>query len=465
MDSLSLLLGLGIGGVAGGLVAWTAARARATRIQVELETRLRASEEKLQEQKRLQEEATARLTETFKSLAYEALSKNNESFLQLANQSLSTTLTQAQGELELRRQAVEGITDRALQSINESLSRTLSQVQSELELRRQAVEAMVKPLAEALSAMERERQSAYGSLKQLVESMARDQEALARETRNLAQALRTPHVRGRWGEMTLRRVAELAGMVPHCDFLEQETLDMEAGSKRPDMVVHLPNHRLIAVDAKTPLEAYIQAIEAQSEDERSAALRRHARQVRDRVQELSSKSYWAALGFTPEFVVLFLPGEFLLASALREAPELVEHAMQSRVVIATPFTLVSLLHAVAYGWRQEALAENAMQVSRLGRDLHDRLVTWASHLVKLRESLIRCVDAFNDSVGSLEHRVLVSARRFKEMGVGGDKEVPLIEPVELRPRALSAMEPPADATTDGATADQQTEHRRQSSLT
>lgn len=454
MDSLSLLLGLGIGGVAGGLVAWTAARARATRVQVELEARLRATEEKLQEQKRLQEEATARLTETFKSLAYEALSKNNESFLQLANQSLSRTLTQAQGELELRRQAVEGVTDRALQSINESLSRTVSQVQSELELRRQAVEAMVKPLAEALNAMERERQSAYGSLKQLVESMARDQEALARETRNLAQALRTPHVRGRWGEMTLRRVAELAGMVPHCDFLEQETLDMEAGSKRPDMVVHLPNRRLIAVDAKTPLEAYIQAIEAQTEEERNAALRRHARQVRDRVQELASKSYWTALGFTPEFVVLFLPGEFLLASALREAPELVEHAMQSRVVIATPFTLVSLLHAVAYGWRQEALAENAMQVSRLGRDLHDRLVTWAGHLVKLRESLIKCVDVFNDSVGSLEHRVLVSARRFKEMGVAGDKEVPIVEPVGLRPRALAAIEPPADAPRDGATADQ-----------
>jgi DNA recombination protein RmuC len=393
---LALVLGLALGGV----IVWLISTLRGAKLRADLQ----ATQERLSEEfRRTQDQTRAQLSDTFKALAAEALQSNNEMFLQSAKQVLEKHLVQAQGDLELRKQAVE---------------------------------QLVKPLGEALKDVERQRESAYGSLKQLVESMEQ-QQTLEKETRNLVQALRTPYVRGRWGELTLRRVAELAGMVAYCDFVEQETLEgSEQERKRPDMVVRLPSQRLIAVDAKVPLEAYLRAIEADSEQARNEALQQHTRQVSERVRELASKSYWTALGYTPEFVVLFLPGEPFLAEALRQEPSLLEQAMAQRVVVATPSTLIALLHAVAYGWRQEQIADNARRIGELARELHDRIVVWAGHLVKVGDSLDKTVEAFNASVGSLERRVLISARRFKELGVSSDKAVPEIEELQIKARAL-----------------------------
>ncbi len=403
MDILMIFVGVVLGAVA----TWLVLRARSTTLRVELQTKLEAAQEKLEEYKRYQEESQKGISQTFGSLASEALKSNNEVFLQLANQAFAAQIAQGRGDLDLRRQAVE---------------------------------ELVKPLSDSLRYIEKDRREAYGSLREQIGNMTRGQGQLERETRNLVQALRAPQVRGRWGEMTLRRVAELAGMVERCDFFEQPVLGGEGRGKRPDMVVHLPNERRIAVDAKTPLDGYLQSIEADTEEERASALGRHARQLRERIRELSGKSYWASLGYTPEFVVLFLPGEFFLGPALKEEPSLLEDAMKERVVLATPSTLISLLHAVAYGWREEQLAEHTRRISELGREVHDRVATWAGYLDKLRVSLERCVDAYNDSVGSLERRVLVSARRIKELGIATDKEIPELPPIESKTRMLAGME-------------------------
>jgi DNA recombination protein RmuC len=372
-----------VGVVVGGLVVWLTLRVRTTATRVALETKLKAAEE-----------AQNKLLQTFDSLAAAALRSNSESFLQLAKQALETHLTHAQGDLDLRKQAVE---------------------------------ALVKPLKETLDK---------------IESMVSTQKELAKETRNLATALRTPQVRGRWGETTLRRVAELVGMVEHCDFVEQRSIAAEGTMKRPDMIVLLPNQRRIVVDAKTPLDAYLQSIEADSEESKLAALKKHAKQVRDRFRELAAKSYWASLECTPEFVVLFLPGEPFLSAALQEDPTLLEDAMSEKVVLATPASLFCLLSAVSYGWREEQLTENARQISQLGREIHDRIADWAVHLDKLGEYLEKAVETFNNSVGSLEHRVLVSARRFREFGVLSDKEVPELSPINTTVREAPKIEGP-----------------------
>jgi DNA recombination protein RmuC len=387
-----------VGVVVGGLVVWLTLRVRTTATRVALETKLKAAEE-----------AQNKLLQTFDSLAAAALRSNSESFLQLAKQALETHLTHAQGDLDLRKQAVE---------------------------------ALVKPLKETLDKIEQERTTAYGGFKQMTESMVSTQKELAKETRNLATALRTPQVRGRWGETTLRRVAELVGMVEHCDFVEQRSIAAEGTMKRPDMIVLLPNQRRIVVDAKTPLDAYLQSIEADSEESKLAALKKHAKQVRDRFRELAAKSYWASLECTPEFVVLFLPGEPFLSAALQEDPTLLEDAMSEKVVLATPASLFCLLSAVSYGWREEQLTENARQISQLGREIHDRIADWAVHLDKLGEYLEKAVETFNNSVGSLEHRVLVSARRFREFGVLSDKEVPELSPINTTVREAPKIEGP-----------------------
>ena len=270
------------------------------------------------------------------------------------------------------------------------------------------------------------------------EKMHKSQNKLEAETRNLTQALRTPQIRGRWGEMTLRRVVELAGMSPHCDFEEQSSFSSNGHALRPDMIVRLPDDRVIAVDAKTPLDAYLNSIDTESDEDRKMALKNHARQVGDRVRELSRKSYWSSIEHTPEFVVMFLPGEFLLAPALEENPGLMERAMGQGVLIATPTTLISILLGAAYGWKQEQLAENAREISELGKEMYDRLAVWADHMVKLRQSLQRSVDVFNESVGSLEHRVMVSARRFKQSGISTEKEIPPLEPIDLALRPVAA---------------------------
>lgn len=302
------------------------------------------------------------------------------------------------------------------------------------------VESLVKPLAEHLSKIEKDVQSDYGGIRQLMAGVTEGQNRLAGETRGLTQALRTPQVRGRWGELTLRRVAELSGMVDRCDFQEQASLVSEGSNLRPDMVVMLPNERRIVVDAKTPLDAYLDSLNSDTEEAKAVALKRHSRLVKDRVTELARKSYWDALGYTPEFVVLFLPGEFFLGPALQEDANLLDYAFGQKVIIASPATLMSLLLTVAHGWREERLAENARKISEMGKEIHDRLQTWADHYSRVGKSLSSAVDAFNSSVGSLERSVMPSARRFKEMGVSSSKEIPELSPIDRSLRLPSIIE-------------------------
>jgi DNA recombination protein RmuC len=260
------------------------------------------------------------------------------------------------------------------------------------------------------------------------------------ETRNLVQALRRPEVRGQWGEMTLKRLAELAGMVEHCDFCEQESVDTDAGRLRPDMIIRLPDRRDIVVDAKTPLDAYLSAVEATDDAVRKTQLERHARNVRQRVRELAGKAYWNQFTDSPDFVVLFIPGEQFLAAALEIDHRLLEEALAQHVILATPSSFVALLRAVAYGWRQEALAKNAEIIREIGQDLYTRLATFGEHLAKLGRSLDSSVQSFNKAVGSFDTRVLPGARRFVELGINTRKPVPEPEQIEHGTRRVESRE-------------------------
>ena len=385
-----------IGLVLGGIIVWLVFNAHTASTRTALETKLKATEE-----------AQQKFSQTFESIATSALRNNNESFLQLANQNFATHLTQAQGDLDLRKQAVE---------------------------------AMVKPLKDALVDIETERLKAYGGFQQMTTS-------LAKETRDLTMALRTPQGRGQWGQSTLRRVVELVGMIEHCDFTEQTSITTEGALLRPDMIVHLPNQRQVVVDAKAPSlwwEDYLQADKAESEDLRETALNLLAKHIREHSRKLAAKSYWSSLSDATEFVVLFLPGEPLLAAALKQDPELLEDAMRERVVLATPASLYCLLHVINHGWRQQQLAENARQISELGRELYDRIFDWNSHLIKLGDALEKAVVEYNHSIGSLESRVLVSARRFKDLGVTSDKDIPETSQIDTNIKESSELKPPTE---------------------
>jgi Uncharacterized protein conserved in bacteria len=285
--------------------------------------------------------------------------------------------------------------------------------------------------------MEVARGEAYGDLKAQVQSLITTQKELQSETGNLVRALRTPNVRGRWGEIQLRRVVEIAGMLSYCDFSEQETIQGETGRLRPDLVVKLPGGKNVVVDAKTPLQAFLEAFETTDEDERRRCLSNHARQVRDHINTLSGKKYWEQFESTPEFVVMFLPGETFFSAALEQDTSLIEHGVLNRVIPASPTTLIALLKAVSYGWNQEKLARNAQEISILGKELHERLRNLAGHITGVGSNLDKAVEAYNRAVGSLENRVLVSARRFAELGASVAEEIPELEPIETTSRALS----------------------------
>jgi DNA recombination protein RmuC len=388
----------------------------------EARTRLDAARQAAEDQRRLLDEAGQRLSDAFKALSVDALQANNQAFLQLAKQSLEAVLTEARGDIGKQQEAISDL----IRPLQDTLKRYEEQIQE----------------------LESKRGQDYGGLAERLRELTSIQEQLRRETGSLVAALRNPRVRGRWGEVTLRRVVELAGMAPHCDFTEQETVSAENGQRRPDLVVHLPAGRQIVVDAKVPLEAYLDALGAPSEEAQRAAMERHAQQVRNHIGHLASRAYWAQFTNTPEFVVMFVPGDTFLAAALEADASLIEDGMARNVIIATPATLIALLRAVDRGWRQEQIAEEARQISDLGRQLYERLRTLAEHLTSVGNSLGKAVDAYNKAVGSLESRVLPAARRFRELGAAAGEEIPLLEPVDRAPRVLTAsiQEEPEEMT-------------------
>lgn len=346
---------------------------------------------------------------------------------------------------ELAAKALRDNTDMFLKLAREAFGREQASIDGTWRAREQALRALVDPIRTALAkteqqvdALERERRDAFSTLRTQIETLALGQSTLQQETRNLVTALRRPEVRGRWGELTLRRVVELAGLSEHCDFIEQATVAGNSGLQRPDLLVRLPEARHLVVDAKTPLDAYLEAIEASTEEQRAVALARHAQQVDARVRELSTKAYWAQFEHSPEFAVLFLPGDQFLSAALAQRPELLENAIRSSVIIATPSTLIALLKTVAYGWRQAAVAQNAAAIRDLGQDLHRRLLVFVAHLAKSGRSLGAAVEAYNNAVGSLERNVLPGARRFTELGAATGESIGAIEPIEHLVRDLTA---------------------------
>ncbi len=348
------------------------------------------------------------LEDRFKLVAGDALKSSNENFLQLAQEKLKQFQVKAEADLSEKEKAIEQL----LKPLRQALEKTEKQI----------------------STIEKERKEAYGSISSHLRSMAESQLRLQTETQNLVKALRRPEVRGQWGEITLRRLAELAGMVDHCDFFEQENVPTEDGRLRPDMIIRLPENRELIVDVKTPLDSYLSAVEADNDAERKAHLVSHARKVRERINELANKQYWSQFKQSPDFVILFIPGDQFLSAALDYEPDLIDTALKQKVMLATPTSFVALLKAVAFGWRQIALAENAEHIRELGENLYSRLATFSSQLVGLGNSPDKSVEYSNNTVGSLERNVLPGARKFTEMGVHAKKELASMEKIETLAR-------------------------------
>jgi DNA recombination protein RmuC len=445
MDILIFVLGSGFGGA----IAWAICRAgraadqrqlarlpqletelgevrterlRLVSAQSELHARYEAEKRSWEEKLALVSEAEKKLSDAFRALSGEALRINNEQFLQLAQTALARFQTQAVSDLDSRQKAIGEL----VSPLRESLTDVNRKLQ-ELEVARTG---------------------AYASLGEQVKSLVDTQNLLRSETASLVKALRAPAARGRWGEIQLRRVVEMAGMLEYCDFLEQQNIRTEDGRMRPDLTVRLPNDRRIVVDAKVPLSAYLDAHEAADEATRCARLKDHAAQVRTHVSRLGAKAYWSQLESAPDFVIAFLPGEVFFSAALEADPALLEYGVEQRVLIATPTTLIALLKAVSYGWRQESITRNAQDVSRLGREIYDRLAVLASHFAKVGSCLDRATEAYNQAVGALEGRVLVSARRLKEKGIESTGDIPVLQPVDRHSRQVGAREliEPATAT-------------------
>ena len=453
--SLMFFLTAGLALLLGGILSWLIASLRANRLQSEsaglsaqlLETRnqlatarteverlrkdtsteqnlrIRAETERqnervnLEEQKRLLNEAETKLREAFQSLARGALKENSEQFLHLAEERLDNLKQQAVGDLAQRQESIKGMVD--------PLQRRLTDLQDHL------------------GRLESNRESAYGELRNQVQNLAQSNRELQKETVSLVSSLRQPQVKGRWGELTLRRAVELAGMSIHCDFEEQVSVETPEGRLRPDLIVHLPGNARVAVDAKVPLHGFLRVVEAQNDAEREVGLAEHARLVRGHVNQLSSKEYWKQFEPSPDFVVLFVPGESFFSAALEKDPNLLEDAISAHVVLASPANLIAILRAVSYGWKQEQVAESAQEISALGRDLFERLASFVEHILDIRGGLERANNSFNKAVGSLETRLLPTARKLKEKGIQSTSDLIPVEPTETSLRLLNP------AITDG----------------
>ncbi len=399
LDPLYLTIGvpaLALGLILGVVIALLIGRSRHKRMVEERESAF--------------ELANARLTQTFAELSNRSLQANSDTFLKLAEQRLENQQEKAKSELSEREKAVEAL----VKPINDALKASLQQI----------------------SELEKSRSEAYGGIKNQLEEMQLNQKSLRQETQNLVNALRRPEVRGRWGEITLRRLVELAGMVEHCDFVEQVHTETDGQIFRPDMIVRMPDRRELVVDVKTPLDAYLAAAEAPDDAQRKLGLARHAKNVRAHIRMLASKAYWNQFDESPEFVILFIPGDQFLSAALNEQPDLIEYALSKQIILATPTSFVALLKAVAYGWRQMSLADNAKEIRVLAEDLYGRLATFVSHLNKVGRQLAGSVENYNKAVGSLERSVLPGARKFVELGVHPSKEIEKLESLEPVPRTL-----------------------------
>ena len=388
-----------------------------------LETLLAEERKAAEEKVRLVTEAGQKMSAAFKALSADALKNNSQSFLQQVQQTLQTV--QAKNEAKLQEQ-------------QQQLSATVNPLKDSL-----------LKMDEHIRTLEKERGQAYGGLTEMVKSLAQSQEKLQSETGKLVKALRAPQSRGQWGEFTLRRVVELAGMTEQCDFVEQESVATETGKLRPDMLVRLPGGKQVVVDAKVSLAAYLDALEVEDETLRREQMDRHARHIREHIDGLSGKKYWAQFTESPEFVVLFLPSESLLNAALERDLGLMEYAMNARVLLATPMTLTALLRAVAYGWQQETLAANAQLISAAGRELYERLATMTEHIDNLRKHLDSSVGAYNKMIGSLETRVLPSARKLNELGLNSEAQLPEPNMIDHLAAPLRAPELVAGPFPDG----------------
>ena len=399
-------IGLGIGAMIAAALVWIYASAREQSLRIELAVlreKVVSDVQAAQALERHAEQLQQQLQGIFHDLANDSLKNNNELFLQVARERLTRQHQDAAQTLKERESAIEAL----VLPIRETLAQTTAQI----------------------GAIEKERVDSFATLKTQIESLTLGQGLLSRETRNLVTALRRPEVRGQWGEMTLKRLVELSGMSAHVDFTEQSNQAGDEGAQRPDMIVHMPDQRDIVIDVKTPLDAYLAAVEAQDDAERGVQLKRHAQIVGARVRELSSKQYWAQFERSPDFVILFLPGDQFLSAALQESYVLLDEAMRQNVIFATPSSLVALLKTVGFGWKQSALAQNAQEVRRLGEEVYRRLAVFGEHMTKLGKALGNSVDSFNRAVGSLEQSVLPAVRRFPELGMRSDRPLESLDPV------------------------------------
>jgi DNA recombination protein RmuC len=411
------LLAASAGFILGAVFVWLASRARTAELRVRLSERereLAATRQSSEARVAALEQAESRLRDVFGALSHQALQANNRSFLDLAKRAF--------GELERRARA-------------------------DLAAREVSIDRLVKPLQEGLvqvdaklQAFDKQRAESAAAIQEHLRQVAESHRQLADETQALVTALRVPHARGQWGELQLRRVVELAGMQAHCDFTEQTTIQTEDGRLRPDLIVRLPGDKLVVVDAKAPLSAYLDAIESTDDAIRCGHLDRHAGQVREHIVALSSKDYANEFAESPDFVVLFLPGEAFFSAACQRDPTLIEFAVSRGVIPASPTTLITVLKAVAYGWQQERIAKNAEEIRDLGQELYGRMSVVAEHLARMRGGLTSAVDAYNDAVGSIERRVLPTARKLRDLGAGTAEEIDVLEPVSLDPRVASSAE-------------------------